>query len=155
MSLISRLSGLLHGVLDPITDAPDREGQIAVAALLALVARADGRLLKVEEENLERLLRARFGLSPEAAARLLARGEEINREMDPASTVAERILHDIQAAERPDLLAMAYRIAAVDGQVHDFEEDLLWRVGRLLGLTDEDVARVRERALGPPAVREA
>ena len=40
---------------------------------------------------------------------------------------------------------MAYRIAAVDGQVHDFEDDLLWRVGRLLGLPDEDVARLREQ----------
>jgi uncharacterized tellurite resistance protein B-like protein len=155
MSLITRLSGLLHGVFDPTPDAPERETPLVVAALLALVARADGRLLPVEEDGLERILRARFGLSPEAATRLLARGDAISREMDPASTIAERILHDIPAGERPDLLAMAYRIAAVDGQVHDFEDDLLWRVGRLLGLPDDDVARIREQALGPPAVREA
>jgi uncharacterized tellurite resistance protein B-like protein len=155
MSLITRLRGLLQGVLDPAPDAPDGEAQLAVAALLILVARADGRLLRVEEEGLERIMRARFGVSPEAAARLLAWGEAISREMDPAATIAERILHDIPARERPDLLAMAYRVAAVDGQVHDFEDDLLWRVGRLLGLPDDDVARIREQALGPPVVREA
>ena len=155
MSLFTRLSSLLQGVLDPAPDAPDREAQLAVAALLTLVARADGRLLRVEEEGLERILRARFGVSLEAAARLLASGEAISREIDPASTIVERIVHEIPVRERPDLLAMAYRVAAVDGQVHDFEDDLLWRVGRLLRLPDDDVARIREQALGPPAVREA
>jgi uncharacterized tellurite resistance protein B-like protein len=42
---------------------------------------------------------------------------------------------------------MAYRIAALDGYLHEFEEDLLWRIGRLLGLSDSEVVALREKAL--------
>jgi uncharacterized tellurite resistance protein B-like protein len=42
---------------------------------------------------------------------------------------------------------MAYRIAALDGYLHEFEDDLLWRIGRLLGFSDADVTALRELAL--------
>ena len=47
---------------------------------------------------------------------------------------------------------MAYRVAAVDGVVHEVEADLIWRIGRLLGLDDAMVSAIREEAfrnLGP------
>jgi hypothetical protein len=42
---------------------------------------------------------------------------------------------------------LAYRIAAVDGVVHDFEEDLIWRLGARLGLAEGEIASARERAV--------
>jgi uncharacterized tellurite resistance protein B-like protein len=157
MTFISRLRDLLHDAIEPEPEAPDREARLTVAALLVLVAKADGRVLKVEEDGLKALLRSRFGLSPEAVERVLLHVEEIEAHSDPASTLAERILHDLALEERPRLLAMAYRVAALDGQVHEFEDDLVWRIGRLSGLTDEAIADIREGALrnliAPGAVR--
>jgi hypothetical protein len=40
------------------------------------------------------------------------------------------------ASRRParrGLLGLAWAVAAADGQVHEFEDDLVWRVGQLLG----------------------
>ncbi|MGO4571961.1 TerB family tellurite resistance protein [Microvirga sp. 2TAF3] len=49
--------------------------------------------------------------------------------------------------ERPRLLALAYRVAAIDGVVHEFEDDLIWRMGRLLGLSAETLAAIKGEAL--------
>ena len=155
MSLIARLSDLIHGLVSPDPESRLGAAHVTVAALLALVARVDGRLLPVEENGLESLLRSRFALSADEIEHLLARADAADEGLDAASTVAERIVHDIAPEDRPQLLAMAYRIAAADGQVHDFEDDLVWRVGRLLGLTDPVIAAIREGALADSMAREA
>ena len=154
MSLMARLSALLGKGAGSERELPEREAQLTVAALLALVARIDGRLVDVEEEGLRKLLGTRFGLSPEETARLIDRAAAPDQELDPASAMAERIAHDLPVAERPELLALAYRIAAADGQVHEFEDDLLWRLGRLLGLAEEAIAEVRDDALRGAGRRE-
>lgn len=156
MSLMSRLRGLVQDVIGP-EGGPDDEARLTVAALLVLVARADGRVLEVEEAGLQALLRSRFDLSLSQVESVLEHGGAISGEDDPAATLAERILHDIAPPERPRLLAMAYRIAALDGYVHELEEDLVWRIGRLLGFTDEEIAATREdalRNLAPEQARE-
>jgi uncharacterized tellurite resistance protein B-like protein len=146
MSVITRLRDLLHDTLG--TDDPAETGEhLSVAALLSLVARADGRLLKVEEEGLRVLLGSRFGLTREGAERLLAHAAEIEGTLDPSTTLVDRLLQDVSVEDRPRLLALAYRIAAIDGTVHEFEDDLIWRTGRLLDLSEGEIAALRAEAL--------
>ena len=154
MSLIARLRDLVHRGTDQDPAHPDREAAFAAAALLGLVARAEGRREDAEEDDLHTVLRSRFGLSRDAAGYLVAHAGRIDEGPDPVPTLAERILHVIPPEERPRLLALAYRIAASDGEVHDFEDDLVWRIGRLLGLSDEAIAAVRDSSLGDRVPRE-
>ncbi|WP_194164605.1 TerB family tellurite resistance protein [Microvirga thermotolerans] len=125
--------------------------RFTVAALLALVTHADGRRLAVEEAEMRSLLQARFGLTIEEAESLVARARGGAAMLDPATSLIDRIVRDIPPAERPGLLALAYRIAASDGVVHAFEDDLIWRTGRLLGLTEAEFSAVRREALAPHA----
>jgi uncharacterized tellurite resistance protein B-like protein len=146
MSVITRLRDLLHDTLG--TDDPAETGEhLSVAALLILVARADGRMLKVEEEGLRVLLGSRFGLTREGVERLLAHAAEVEGTLDPSTTLVDRLLQDVSVEDRPRLLALAYRIAAIDGTVHEFEDDLIWRTGRLLDLPDGEIAALRAEAL--------
>jgi uncharacterized tellurite resistance protein B-like protein len=147
MSLITNLRDLFQDAVGSGEPAPDHEERLTVAALLLLVAHADGRFLEAEEKGLPVLLRSYFGISNDSAARLLEQAAEINDSMDPATSLAERIHHDIPADERPRLLALAYRLAAVDGQVHEFEDDLVWRIGHLLGFSDGDIGAFKDLAL--------
>jgi uncharacterized tellurite resistance protein B-like protein len=146
MSLISRLRDLFLesvGAHEP----PENDEHLTVAALLTLVASADGRVLKVEEEGLRVLLSSRFGLTEEQAGRLLEHAREIEATMDPSTTLVDRIVHDVGFEERPRLLALAYRVAAIDGKVHEFEDDLIWRTGRLLDFSESDLAAIKADAL--------
>ena len=104
-------------------------------------------MLAVEETGLHAMLRSRFGLSEEHVARVLDHADAIAAELDPAATLAERILQELAPEDRPPVMAMAYRIAGLDGYLHEFEEDLLWRIGRLLDLSESEIAALREKAL--------
>jgi len=145
MSLISRLSEFFHPSAGP-HDLPDNTEHLTVAALLTLIARADGRMLETEADGVHALLGTRFGLTREQARGLLARLDAMEAALDPSTTLVDRILHDIRFEERPRLLALAYRIAAIDGAVHEFEDDLIWRTGRLLGLSESELAAIKAEA---------
>ena len=152
MSLISRLRDVLRDLVDPDEASPEAEERLTAAALLVLVARVDGRVLPVEEASLKVMLRGRFDLSEDGVERVLEAAADLDRSPDGASAIASRIFQETPERDRPALLAMAYRVAAVDGVVHEVEADLIWRIGRLLGLDDAMVSAIREEAfrnLGP------
>ncbi len=146
MSLISRLQAALHDAFGPAETRPD-EAELTLAALLILVSRIDGQVLKVEESGVRRLLQSRFGLGEEGVARLLEQVDRMGEDVDQVATLSDRILHDVSLDERPRVLAMAYRMAALDGFLHEFEEDLIWRIGRLLGQSESEISAIREEAL--------
>jgi uncharacterized tellurite resistance protein B-like protein len=146
MSLLSRFHDLFDDLFGPADQGPDQD-RLTVAALLLLVSRVDGRVLKVEEDGLRVLLQARFGLGPADVDRLIRHVDSLAADADSVTSIGERILHDVAADQRREVLALAFRMAAVDGLVHEFEEDLIWRIGRLLGETDGAIAAVREQAL--------
>src|SRR5690606_7279031 len=109
--------------------------------------RADGRMLDVERTGLRDLLGSRLGLKSDQVERLLAHVDDIAGTIDPATTLVDRILQAVPFDERPRLLSEAYRIAAIDGRIHEFEDDLIWRTGRLLDLSDAELAAIKADAL--------
>lgn len=146
MSLIENLRDLFRDAVSADT-SEEQDQRITVASLLILVAQADGRVMNVEERGLSVLLQSYFGLSEDSASRLLDRAAEIGSELDPATSLADRILQDIAFDERPNLLVLAYRVAAIDGNVHEFEDDLIWRIGRLLNFSDAEIVALKVEAL--------
>jgi uncharacterized tellurite resistance protein B-like protein len=149
MTFFNALLELAHKTLGPFEEdrAPEDERRLAVAALLLLVARADGRLRGPDRARLAALFQFWFGLSPEDGKRMVARGDEIAQEGHNLASLVEMFGHDAPDAERRELLAMAYTVAAVDGAVQEFEDDLIWRVGQLLGLADGDILTVKDLTL--------
>ena len=146
MSLISRLRDLFEPRPAAEPPRPEADARLTVAALLVLVARVDGRVVEAEETGLHALLRSRFSLSEEQVRAVIAQTDAMAG-LDQAATVSDRILQEIGEAERPEVMALAYRIATLDGVLHEFEEDLLWRIGRLLGFSDAEAAAIRDEAL--------
>ncbi|MCB8819035.1 tellurite resistance TerB family protein [Microvirga rosea] len=150
MSFVSYFRDILGAETAP-EGVVDHGEQLTVAALLTLVTHADGRILKVEEEALLSLMQSRFGLTEGQAERLITRVRDKKDMLDPATTLIDRIAQDIPPSDRPRLLALAYQVAAVDGVVHEFEDDLIWRTGRLLGLSDAELHAIKQDSLNPRA----
>ena len=150
MSLVSRLLGLLAGrAAAPGEDDAGDEERLAAAALLVHVARADGVLHDAERTRLVALVGDRFGLGEEAAARFVERADVMDRETDDVATLLSLLGRDLDRTERRKLLGLAYHVAAADGALHEFEDDLVWRVGHLLGFDDGEIAEVRQDAALP------
>ena len=146
MDFFSGFRDLIDRALGP-EPSEEHDLHVAAAALLMLVAKVDGRILDVEERALHTLLAARFGLSEAEAERLLKIVDEAEPDLSDPQVVIDRILHEVSVEERGRLLTLGFRIAAVDGVIHDFEDDLLWRAGIRLGFSDEDVVALREEAV--------
>lgn len=152
MSLIGKLVDLLRGapgseVDDPIAPRlPDEH--LAAAALLVHVARIDGIIQEGERDTLVGFLRTSYGLDPASAEALMRRADRMDIEVDDVGALVEMLGHEGHGPDRARLLGMAYRVAAADSGLAEFEEDLLWRLGHLLHFDDTAIADIRAQNIG-------
>lgn len=135
---------LLFGPAPTRLPAPDE--QLALAALLVRVARADGFASAGELSRVDRILQNRYRLAPDAALAL-------RREAETAETLAPdtvRFTRALKVAvpleERAALVEALWSVALADGQRDADEDRLLRMMAGLLGLTDVDSALARQRA---------
>ncbi|KMO40192.1 Tellurite resistance protein TerB [Methylobacterium variabile] len=154
MPLIARLRAYAAEMFGAPASPLDAEAEqhLAAAALLVHVARVDGTLAAVERDRLARLLTNRFAPSEARARALIERAINFDDETRDVAELVEMIGRDLPEDERRSLLGLAWAVAAADGQVHEFEDDLVWRVGQLLGFDDAAITATRAVALsGLPA----
>lgn len=137
---------LLFGPAPTRLPVPDE--QLALAALLVRVARADGFASVAELARIDRILGRRYGLTLDAAT-ALRREAETAETLAPDTVRFTRALKDAVPLEnRSALVEALWSVALADGQ-RDAEEDRLLRlVSSLLGLSDVESAIARRRAQG-------
>ncbi|GJD34773.1 TerB family tellurite resistance protein [Methylobacterium aerolatum] len=146
MSLIARVRAYAVDVLG-IGSADQRKAvddtHLAATALLVHVARVDGILAFAESERLARLVEGHYAEGPAAARDLITRAAAVDIETRDVASLVEMLPHEADSAERSELLAMAWSVAAADGVVDEFEEALVERLGRLLGFDEPTIAAAR------------
>ena len=143
MSLIARLRAYAAEALGVGAHARADDTHLAATALLVHVARVDGILAPAESERLSRLVQGHYADGPEAARALIARATAFDAETRDVAALVEMIPHEADGAEREELLAMAWSVAAADGVVDEFEEALVERLGRLLGFDESGISAAR------------
>ena len=98
----------------------------------------DGKVDLAERRELQRIIKERFGLDAMAAAELTALAEQSDREaiyFYHFTSVLKRALDD---GERLKIVEMLWDIAFADGAVHELEENTIWRIAELLGVSTRD-----------------
>ncbi len=123
------------------------ELHLASAALLVEAACHDMHFDESERRMIESLVQARFGLSAEEAATLI---EAAEREVDAAvqllhftRAIKDRFSHE----ERVEMVEMLWEVVYADGVLHDYEANLMRRIGGLLYVTDQERGAARKRVL--------
>ena len=146
MALIARLiasAAAAFGLAKRDDPTEGGDERLAATALLVHVAQADGVLAPVESDRLMRLVQGRYAGSPAQARSLIARAAAFDAQTRDLSGLVEMIGSEADAGERARLLSMAWSVAGADGEVHEFEEALVWRLGKLLGLDDAAITGAR------------
>ena len=146
---------LLRRLLAPApAPLPRPEGQLALAALLVRVARADGSYTADEAAHIDRVLTRQHGLSPFEAADLRARAEALEREAPDTVRFTRALKDSVAMEDRAALLEGLWAVALADGIRDEGEEQVIRLTASLLGLTDRDSAEARHRAhpSAPPAL---
>ncbi len=145
--IISMFDALIRRLTAPTPDRlPEPDADLALAALLVRLARADGNYSAVEVARIDKVLSARHGLSATDAAALRAQAEVLEQEA-PDTVRFTRALKDATALEDRESVVQAMWSVALADDSRDAAEDQLMRlVVNLLGLTDQQSALARQRA---------
>lgn len=124
-----------------------QDAEVALAALLVRLARADNRYSDDERSRIETILARRRGLTRAEAAESRAAAEMIEAEAPDTVRFTRTIKDRIALDEREGVLAALWETAYADGRRGAEEESLVRLVSGLLGISDRDSALVRQRVL--------
>ncbi len=122
----------------------EQELHLAAAALLIHAAMVDGTLMPSERNRVEHLLKTRFDLDDDALSRLMREGEAAEREAVDLYSFTSVLKRELDQEGRQRIVGMLWEIVYADGEVHEFESNLVWRVAELLGVSTRDRVRLRK-----------
>lgn len=126
-------------------EQPQRALQLATAALLLEVARADFHVAKGERDVIANAVQQMFGLSLQETAELVALAES---EMEDATCLYEftRLVNDhFDHEQKLKVVENLWQVAFADLDKDKYEEHLIRRVCDLLYVSPKDFVRLREQ----------
>ena len=117
--------------------------QLAAAALLVHIASIDGDFDDDEKARIQHLVEDRFGLPTEEARTLIQNAWESEREAVDLYRFTSVLKRRLDDDGRRQVVAMMWDMAHADGAVHEFEENVVWRVAELLGVSTRERVELR------------
>lgn len=130
---------------------PNDDPRVAAAALMVHVMDADGVRRSGESTALRHALAESYGISGSDLDDLLAAGERADREAVDLYAFTSVLKRHLGAEARSHFIRILFDIVYADGELHELEDNLVWRVAELIGV--ERDARVAARRKARDAVR--
>ena len=145
--LLKKLKDLLGSESTATGEVEDRALELACAALMFEVARADFSVETTEQDALTSLLAAQFKLSADEVSTITEAAVE---QADAATCLFEftRTLNELASAEQKrNLLAMMWRVAMADNDLSRYEEHVIRKVADLLYVPHGDFIAAKQSAM--------
>lgn len=135
---------------DDDTTFAETDYRLATAALLIHVANVDGKVDAAERMRLREVIEERFGLDDAATSRLIARAEASDKEAVDFFHFTNVLKRSLDEAGRQKIIEMMWDVVFADGDVTEFEENVVWRVAELLGVSTRDRVMLRQKVSEEP-----
>jgi uncharacterized tellurite resistance protein B-like protein len=143
-ALFGELTG---GTKQPAGFGPD-DMRVAAAALMVHVATLDGELSPAERGKLRDLLKARFKLDDKATEELIDAAVAADHEAVDFYRFTSLLMRMLDEEQRRRIVAMMWEMAFVDGNINEFEDNVMWRVADLLGVSNRERIDLRREIAG-------
>lgn len=136
------------------TDDPDprplaaEDAEVAIAALLVRVARADDHYNAAEKRRIDEVLARMHGIGPSDAAERRSVAEMIEAEAPDTVRFTRLIKDRVSPDDRAAIIHALWEVALADNHRDKDEESAIRLVSGLLGVTDRDSAIQRLRVVG-------
>ncbi|MFB9150745.1 tellurite resistance TerB family protein [Roseovarius ramblicola] len=139
---------LLSRLLAPAPETlPDEDARRALSALMVRLARADGHYDADERARIARILSERYALDATGAEVLRGDAEALEAEAPDTVRFTRAIKDAVPYEARAEIIEALWQVALADGAREAHEDSLIRLVTSLLGLTDQDSARARQRVM--------
>ena len=127
-------------------DLGDDEFRVAYAALLVHAAAIDGSVSESERDKLKSLLMQRFELDQGATTELIARATAADERAVDLYHFTRLLNERLDEPGRLRMIETMWTVAYADGAPSDYENNLIWRVADLLGVSQAERVALRQRA---------
>jgi len=124
---------------------PETDARLALAALLVRIARSDGDYAPQEINRIDRILLARYKLSPNDVTSLRHKAEELEAEAPDTVRFTRAIKAVVPYEERESVVEALWEVVLADGERDTHEDALLRLLANLLGVNDRNSNIIRKR----------
>ncbi len=124
----------------------DHEWAETLSGLLIEAAMADGELDQDERASISRLLTGQLELNEEEVASIIERAVVAHEDRIEIHSLVRSIRAETDAEDRIVIMEMAWMVVLADGQMHEYEAQLMRRLAGLLFVEDVDSGRAAKRA---------
>jgi uncharacterized tellurite resistance protein B-like protein len=146
------LDGLRQFIADIVSPSEHEERafddtgyRLAATALLVHVVSLDGEPTEVEKRKLHSLIESSFKLDPGTADRLIASATKVEGEAVDLYHFTSVIMRSVNEEGRLRIIEMMWELVYADGQVSEFEDNVVWRAADLLGVSSRDRIELKHR----------
>jgi uncharacterized tellurite resistance protein B-like protein len=145
------LDGLRHFIADVVSPHTsdhafdDNSYQLAATALLIHVISLDGEPSEVEKKKLHGLIESRFGLDRGTADHLIASATLVEGEAVDLYHFTSVIMRSVDEAGRLRIVEMMWELVYADGNVTEFEDNVVWRASDLLAISSRERLELKHR----------
>lgn len=124
--------------------APD-DYRLAAAALLVHVVSIDGDISPVERRKLHAVVKYRFELDDATTDALIDEATLIEGEAVDLYRFTSLLSRSLDDEGRRRIIEMMWELIYADGRANEFEDNLVWRVADLLGVSSRERIELRRQ----------
>src|SRR5450755_2242866 len=154
---------MLHGLRQFIADVvsphahenrtfDDTGYRLAATALLIHVISLDGEPSEAAKRKLHGLIESRFGLDRGTADQLIVSATLVEGEAVDLYHFTSVIMRSVNEEGRLRIVEMMWELVYADGQVSEFEDNVVWRAADLLGVSSRDRIDLKHRVAATQAM---
>lgn len=116
---------------------------LATAALLIELARADFSESSAELDAIRQILGKRFGLSGQTVDELMVKAMHRADRAVSLHEFTHRLNTELPEADKLAIVEMLWQVSHADGHIDKYEEHLIRRIAGLLHISDRDRVRLK------------
>lgn len=129
----------------------DRDGmssddpRVAAAALMIHVIEADGVQGDAERTRLREALASAYGVGGHELETLVSAGEEAERDAVDLFAFTSVLNRALDEQAKVEFIGILWEMVYADGESHELEDNMVWRIAELIGVAPRDRVLMRQR----------
>ena len=143
MNFIKNLFKKESSKSDTVSFEPN-ELQIAVSKILVRTAKIDDEFHILEEQKILELLTKYFSLNDKDSKNLLELGISEEKSATDLYAYTNTIKKSLELSERKKIIEMMWQIIVTDDNFDPYENNLVWRVAELIGISTRERVQIKK-----------
>jgi uncharacterized tellurite resistance protein B-like protein len=124
---------------------PGSDPRLSVAAILVHIVAVDGVVTEDERRRLRDCLQSYYDLSSQETDALVDEATRRDEDAVDLYGFTSVLKRELSEEERREVVALMWEMVFADGEVSEFEDNVVWRVAELIGISSRDRVLIRKK----------